>query len=152
MQAAFRIRSVARGDLARWEPLWAGYNAFYHRTLAPEITRTTWLRFFDAFEPVHALVAERGERLLGLVHFLYHRSTITIGPTCYLQDLFTAEDARGQGVARALIEAVYARAAEGGASRVYWLTRDTNLPSIRLYDRIAQTSGLIVYRMPIDPA
>ena len=145
MQAAFRIRSVARGDLARWEPLWAGYNAFYHRTLAPEITRTTWLRFFDAFEPVHALVAERGERLLGLVHFLYHRSTITIVPTCYLQDLFTAPDARGHGVGRALIQEVYEQARRDGLRRVYWQTQASNTAGRLLYDKVARHAGFIVY-------
>jgi len=151
MSDSLIVRPVARSDLARWERLWEGYNSFYHRTLAAEITRTTWSRFFDAYEPVHALVAQRGDRLVGLVHYLFHRSTITIGPTCYLQDLFTAEDARAQGVGRALIEAVYSRAKEAGASRVYWLTRDTNLASIRLYDKLAETSGLVVYRMPIEP-
>lgn len=149
MSDPFIVRAVARSDRAQWERLWEGYNAFYHRTLAAEITHMTWSRFFDALEPVHALVAQREDRLVGLVHYLFHRSTITIGPTCYLQDLFTAEDARTQGVGRALIEAVHARAKEAGASRVYWLTRDTNLDSIKLYDKIAETSGLVVYRMPI---
>ncbi|MCC6192986.1 MAG: GNAT family N-acetyltransferase [Burkholderiales bacterium] len=149
MPDSFTVRPIARDDLAQWEALWGGYNSFYHRTLAAEITHMTWSRFFDAYEPVHALVAQSDDRLVGLVHYLFHRSTITIGPTCYLQDLFTAEHARGRGVGRALIEAVYARAKEAGASRVYWLTRDSNLTSIKLYDKIAQTSGLIVYRMPI---
>jgi GNAT superfamily N-acetyltransferase len=82
------------------------------------VTRTTWSRFFDDNEPVHALVAERDRRLLGLVHYLFHRSTTIIGPTCYLQDLFTVEEARGQGVGRALIEAVYERAKSAGSLRV----------------------------------
>jgi len=145
----FIVRPVVRADRGQWDPMWEAYNAFYDRTLAAEITQTTWARFFDGCEPLHALVAQQGDRLLGLVHYLFHRSTIAVGPTCYLHDLFTQPDVRGQGVGRALIEAVHARAAEAGATRVYWLTRDSNLASIRLYDRIAQTSGLIVYRMPI---
>src|SRR5690349_10671522 len=104
------IRPVARHDHEQWLPLWDGYNAFYGRSgataLAPEITRTTWERFFDAAEPVHALVAESAGRLLGLAHYLFHRSTISIAPTCYLQDLFTTVEARGRGVGRALIEGV----------------------------------------------
>src|SRR5271170_212835 len=100
------IRPVDKKDYDRWLPLWDGYNAFYGRSgataLAPEITRMTWGRFFDAYEPVHALVAESSGALLGLAHFLYHRSTTTIEPTCYLQDLFTSEIMRGKGVGRAL--------------------------------------------------
>ena len=77
---------------------------------APEITAMTWARFFDAYEPVHALVAESEGRLLGLTHYLFHRSTTAIAPNCYLQDLFTGEAARGKGVGRALIVGVYERA------------------------------------------
>src|SRR5207237_5973820 len=106
------VRPVAPTDFAQWEPLWEGYNTFYKRALPAEITRMTWSRFFDTYEPVHALVAAKNGELLGLVHYLFHRSTIQIAPTCYLQDLFTSEAARGQGVGRVLIEAVYARARE----------------------------------------
>src|SRR5580704_15485328 len=99
------IRPVRTEDFSAWLELWDGYNAFYGRSgetaLAPEITRMTWSRFFDAYEPVHALVAEDAGTLFGLVHFLYHRSTTEIAPVCYLQDLFTAPEARGRGVGRA---------------------------------------------------
>ena len=116
------IRFVARGDFDKWLPLWDGYNAFYGRSrttaLAREITEMTWSRFFDAYEPVHALVAESGGELLGLTHYLFHRSTIMIDPICYLQDLFTVEAARGKGVGRALIEGVYSEAKLAGSPRV----------------------------------
>ena len=144
------VRPVERGDYEAWKPLWDGYNAFYGRegptALAPEITRTTWGRFFDAYEPMHALVAEREGRLVGLVHYLFHRSSIMIEPNCYLQDLFTAAQVRGQGVGRALIEAVYERAGAAGLTRVYWLTHETNATARRLYDSVADNSGFIVYR------
>ncbi|MDR3416211.1 MAG: GNAT family N-acetyltransferase [Nevskia sp.] len=150
MSAGISVRPVVTADYAGWKPLWDGYNAFYGRTgvtaLAPEITQMTWSRFFDAYEPMHALVAEGAGELLGLVHYLFHRSTIQIQPTCYLQDLFTAEAARGRGVGRALIEAVYARARQAGCSRVYWHTQETNATAMRLYDQVAEKSGFVVYR------
>jgi GNAT superfamily N-acetyltransferase len=139
------VRLVAPTDLDQWEALWEGYNTFYERTVPPEITRTTWSRFFDASEPVHALVAEKDGRLVGLVHYLFHRSTSLIGPTCYLQDLFTAEAARGQGVGRALIEAVYERAKAAGSPLVYWQTHETNVTAMVLYDKVAERSGFLVY-------
>lgn len=141
------VRPVAQTDLPRWQPLWEGYNRFYGRdALAAEITRMTWSRFLDAYEPVHALVAEGDGRLLGLAHYLLHRSTIQIGPTCYLQDLFTEEAARGKGIGRALIEAVYERARDAGCPRVYWQTHETNVNAMKLYDKVAERSGFIVYR------
>jgi GNAT superfamily N-acetyltransferase len=148
------IREPSPGDFAQWKVLWDGYNAFYGRdgstALPPTVTETTWSRFFDPKEPVHALVAEEGGRLIGLVHYLFHRSTISIPLTCYLQDLFTAEDARGSGIGRALIEAVYARAKQAGSPRVYWQTHETNTVARALYDRVAERSGFIVYRRAID--
>ena len=150
MPGDLTIRFVNRQDSAQWLPLWDGYNAFYGRSgataLDPEITRTTWQRFFDAAEPVHAIVAEEGGGLLGLVHYLYHRSTTSIGQSCYLQDLFTHDAARGRGVGRALIEAVYAAARAAGSPRVYWQTHETNATAMRLYDQVAEKSGFLVYR------
>ena len=150
MSDAVIVRSVAPADFVQWKPLWDGYNSFYGRmgatALPDEITQATWSRFFDAGEPVHALVAEKDGQLIGMVHYILHRSTISIAPTCYLQDLFTAESARRQGIGRSLIEAVYERAKAAGSARVYWQTHETNLVGMRLYDQVAERSGFIVYR------
>lgn len=101
------VRAIRQEDLAAWKPLWDGYNAFYGRVgksaLAEATTQVTWQRFFDPAEPVFALVAEIDGKLVGLAHYLFHRSTTRVGPVCYLQDLFTDEAARGHGVGRALV-------------------------------------------------
>jgi GNAT superfamily N-acetyltransferase len=145
------VRPIEMRDRAAWAPLWDGYNAFYERAgptaLPAEVTETTWARFFDAYEPVYALVAETEDgRLVGLVHYLFHRSTTSIGPICYLQDLFTDAAARGMGVGAALVEAVYERARAAGCGRVYWQTHETNARAMRLYDQVATKSGFLVYR------
>jgi GNAT superfamily N-acetyltransferase len=144
------VRPVRREDLATWRILFDGYNAFYGRSgataLADEIVQTTWARFFDYYEPVHALVAQRDCELVGLVHFLYHRSTTQIAPVCYLQDLYTAPALRGQGIARALIVAVYEHARQAGSHRVYWQTHESNAQAMKLYDQVASKSGFLIYR------
>ncbi|HTT43028.1 MAG TPA: GNAT family N-acetyltransferase [Steroidobacteraceae bacterium] len=144
-----QLRSIERADYENWRVLWDGYNAFYGRSgptaLAEEITAATWSRFFDAAEPVRAIVAEESGRLLGLTHYLFHRSTTRLHDICYLQDLFTAEAFRGRGIARALIEAVYAAARQAGSSRVYWQTQAANQTARRLYDKVARHFGFIVY-------
>ena len=144
------VRPAAPADLAQWRPLWDGYNAFYGRSgptaLTEEITRTAWARFFDASEPMYALVAEHQGRLVGFVHYLFHRSTTLLGPTCYLQDLFTDAALRGRGVGRALIAAVNERARAAGAERVYWMTHETNTTAMKLYDQVAEKPGFVIYR------
>jgi GNAT superfamily N-acetyltransferase len=153
MIETIQVRPVVRSDFSAWKILWDGYNAFYGRhqetALPMEVTATTWSRFFDAYEPMHALVAETAGELIGLAHFLYHRSTIDVGPRCYLQDLFTSEAARGKGVGRKLINEVYLHAKNVGVERVYWQTHETNTTAMQLYDKVAEKSGFVVYRKPL---
>jgi GNAT superfamily N-acetyltransferase len=148
------IRPVTREDYAQWLPLWQGYNKFYGRSgptaLPDEITQMTWARFFDAYEPMNAFVAEHDGKLVGLVHYIFHRTTTSIAPTCYLQDLFTTESTRGQGIGRKLINAVYEQAAQAGSARVYWLTHETNETAIKLYEKVAERSGFIVFRKSLE--
>ena len=145
-----KIRPLKSSDFDQWLPLWNGYNLFYERTgqnaLPLEVTKTTWSRFLDESEPIHALVAELNGQLVGFTHFLYHRSTSMIERNCYLQDLYTLESQRGNGIGKALIEAVYNEAKKAGSSRVYWQTHETNETAIKLYNKIADRSGFIVYR------
>lgn len=140
------IRPIAQSDKAQWLPLWQGYQTFYKVAIAESVTDLTWERFFDGVVPVNAFVAEENGQLIGFVHFIYHYSTWTKGPYVYLQDLFTAEAARGKGVATALVDAVYDAAEKAGASRVYWLTHETNATAIKLYEKIADRSGFIQFR------
>jgi GNAT superfamily N-acetyltransferase len=141
----FVVRPVASGDRAQWDRLWRGYNDFYERRVPAATTEATWARFFDVAEPVHAVIAEQDGRLVGFAHYIFHRSTSLLGPTCYLQDLFTVPDMRGRGVGRALIESVYERARRAGAGRVYWHTHESNATAMRLYDGVAKNTGFVVY-------
>lgn len=149
MRPSLTIRAPRQTEFDAWLPLWDGYNAFYERqgstALDPVITKTTWQRFFDPAEPVFALVAEHEGGLLGLTHFIHHRSTTRLELTCYLQDLFTVPGARGKGVGRALIEAVCESAKRSGIKRVYWQTHHTNEAGRLLYDKVAKHHGFIVY-------
>ena len=143
---AIDVRPLAEADRAAWEPLWAAYLAFYEASVPAATMELTWSRFHDTAEPMHALGAFEASALVGIVHYLFHRTTWTPADTCYLQDLFTAPAARGKGAGRALIEAVYERAREAGATRVYWLTQDGNATARALYDTLADHPGFTVYR------
>ncbi|WP_018150874.1 GNAT family N-acetyltransferase [Leeia oryzae] len=141
-----QIRMVTSQDFDQWLPLWKGYQTFYKVDLADEVTQQTWQRFLDPAEPMHCAVAEVNGELVGMVHYIYHRSCWTMGDYCYLQDLFAVPQQRGKGVGRALIEHVYAASKAAGAARVWWLTHETNEEAMKLYDRIADKSGFIQYR------
>ncbi len=143
---ALAVRDLRAGDRAGWEPLWRGYLEFYGAVVADDVTDLTFRRLLDPVEDMFCIVAEQGGDLVGVVQCVLHRSTWSAAPYCYLQDLFVSPDARDQGVGRALIEAVYARADEVGAARVYWLTHETNATARVLYDAVAVRSGFIQYR------
>jgi GNAT superfamily N-acetyltransferase len=140
------IRPIRADERADWEPLWKGYQAFYKVVISDQTTAVTWARLHDPAEPMEVLGAYLGERLCGIVHYLFHRSCWTTGDYCYLQDLFVAESARNLGLGRALILAVEDRARAAGASRIYWLTHETNADARVLYDRLAERPGFIQYR------
>jgi GNAT superfamily N-acetyltransferase len=149
MSEGILVRPIEPADYAGWRPLWDGYNRFYGRhgtgALPEDITAATWKRFFSPEEPVHALIAEEGGRVIGIAHYLFHRSTTRLNDVCYLHDLFTVEQLRGRGIGRRLIQAVYEAARAAGSVRVYWQTKATNAPGRALYDKVAEHLGFIVY-------
>jgi GNAT superfamily N-acetyltransferase len=136
-------------DRDAWEELFRGYIAFYERSIPDEEYDRAW-REFRHGSRMHALGARWHDRLVGIAHFFAHPHT-NARDMCYLQDLFTAPDARGKGVARALIEAVHGWASEQGCSQLYWHTHESNATARRLYDSLAENRGFIRYQMPIRP-
>lgn len=140
------VRLVSADDHAAWLPLWQGYQRFYMTEIASDTSDITWQRFLDANEPVNAALAWHEGKAIGLVHWIYHRSTWTVGDYCYLQDLFIDKTVRSNGGGRRLIEFVYAQAQQANCSRTYWLTHESNSKAMLLYERIAERSGFLQYR------
>jgi GNAT superfamily N-acetyltransferase len=140
------IRPLRPDERAAWEPLWEGYLAFYNTVATPEVVDAAWRRMHDDAEPMFGLGAYADGTLIGIVHYLFHRSYWSIANYCYLQDLFVAEAARGKGAGRALILAVEKAAREAGAGRVHWLTHENNRTARALYDTLADCPGFIQYR------
>ncbi|MGB6482019.1 MAG: GNAT family N-acetyltransferase [Candidatus Acidiferrales bacterium] len=139
------VRNLVAADHDAWLPLWRGYQQFYKEEIPAETTRVTWARILDPSEPVFGAIALAGDRAVGMVHWLFHRSCWTVGSYCYLQDLFVVPDHRGSGIGRKLIEHVFAAARDAGCAKVYWLTQETNANAMLLYDRIARRSGFVQY-------
>lgn len=142
----FAIRAVSPADFDQWLLLWEGYQRFYKVQIARGVTDRTWSRLLDNSEPMACAVAASDSHLIGLVHYIFHRSTWTEGDYCYLQDLFVEKEVRRGGQGRRLIQHVYEAARKHGASRVYWLTHETNEDAMKLYDQVAERSGFIQYR------
>ena len=137
------IGKLTENDRAEWEVLFRAYIDFYKRTLPQEMYDRAWNEF-QADTRMHALGAKLDGRLVGITHFLIHANTSS-ADVCYLQDLFTASDVRGKGVARALIEAVADWARERKCPRVYWQTQESNATARLLYDKVAVNRGFIRY-------
>ncbi|PHR91594.1 MAG: GNAT family N-acetyltransferase [Robiginitomaculum sp.] len=140
------IRPLTPEDQAEWVSLWHGYLVYYKSEVPDEVTRTTWDRLIDPEFPIDGFCAcDAAGQMLGFVHYMFHPVTWAIGPRCYLEDLFTSEDARGKGVGRALIEAVAQEAKLEGADQLYWLTEDYNTRAHALYDKLATKTHFIKY-------
>lgn len=140
------IRLATPADHLAWLDLWRGYQSFYKVDIDAATTAVTWQRLLDDAEPMWCAVAQVDGKPVGLVHYLTHRSTWTVGDYCYLQDLFVEPGRRAQGIGRLLILHVYERAGAMGCSRVWWLTHETNIDAMKLYDQVADRSGFVQYR------
>ena len=140
------IRPLMAEDRTDLGQMWGDYLSFYETDVAPEIYETTFARLIDSTNPVqNALVAELDGAAVGIVHYIYHAHNWRAEDVCYLQDLYAKEAVRGQGVGRALIEAVYGAADANGTPSVYWMTQDFNENARLLYDRIGTLTPFIKY-------
>jgi GNAT superfamily N-acetyltransferase len=146
MRSDVLIRPIGEDERQDWNPLWEGYLSFYKTALTRDVSDLAWQRFHDPDEQIFALGGYVDGQLAGFAHYLFHRSTWAPKRYCYLEDLFVADAARGRGLGRALIEAVYEKAEAAGASRVYWLTQSSNTQARMLYDKMADNLGFIQYR------
>lgn len=140
---------VQEDDYALWLPHWLSYQQFYEVQLPEETTLATWARFFAADTPICCAVAKQGPHILGFVHYVFHGSTWSVNDFCYLEDLFVAENSRGQNTGKQLIEYVKQQASERQCGRLYWHTQQKNVTAQRLYDWVAEKPGVIEYRMPL---
>ncbi len=141
-----QVRAARTGEFDTWHPLWRGYQSFYKADIAMDVSLLTWQRFFDPAEPMHCDLVEVDGTAQGMVHSIDHRSCWTVEKSCYLQDLFVAPTHRGLGQGRRLIEHVYTQAKARGCAKVHWLTHETNVDAMKLYDRIAEKPGFVQYR------
>jgi GNAT superfamily N-acetyltransferase len=139
------IRPLTSGDRARWDPLWQGYLRFYRHHLPAEVTDGAFERLIDPKAALHGLVAERDASLVGFVHYQFHPTTWALRDSCYLEDLYVDPAARGGGVGRQLIHAVYTAADRAQAASVYWMTQEFNADGRALYDTLARRTSLIRY-------
>jgi GNAT superfamily N-acetyltransferase len=145
--ADLALRPPGAADRAAWDRLWQGYQRFYKVEIPGPVSDLTWARLQGSAEPMAAMLAWQGRRAVGMVHWIFHRSTWTEGHYCYLQDLYVEDDLRGVGVGRALIAHVRAEAEAAGCSRLYWLTHESNTDAMALYDKVAERSGFVQYRV-----
>jgi GNAT superfamily N-acetyltransferase len=141
------VRPLTAADEANWRRLWADYLTFYETSAPEDVYQTTFARLLgDDPQDFTCLIAEVNGTPVGLTHYLFHRHAWKIENVCYLQDLYADPDVRGQGIGRALIEAVYAAADTAGTPSVYWLTQDFNTTARQLYDRVAVKTPFIRYQ------
>ncbi|MFG2196735.1 GNAT family N-acetyltransferase [Streptomyces sp. NPDC048639] len=143
------VLPLSSGDRDAWDPLWQGYLDFYDHALPTRIIDLTWNRLCDPAEPMGGLGAWADGKLVGMCHYVLHRSTWAEGTYCYLEDLFTSPPARGRGVGRALIEATAEAGRKAGAEKLYWQTHAGNATARSLYDRLARHEGFLVYERPL---
>ena len=141
------VRQLRSTDREAWEELARGYKEFYKTPTSDSEYESVWLRLLDRQE-IYSFCAERDTKVVGIVHYLFH-TAIWEPRWCYLQDLYTSKDSRGNGVARSLIESVADHARETNCDRLYWTTQTNNETARVLYDKLAEFRGFFRYDYPV---
>lgn len=141
-----KIRNIERGDYAAWLPLWTDYVAYHDVTLPGAVTESVWARLHDSEIALHGLVAvDDAGAVFGFAHYVIHQNTWNESCICYLEDMGVAQDRRGAGTGRALIDHLAALARAEGWGRLYWHALRDNAPARRLYDKVADLSDYVRY-------
>lgn len=143
------IRDAGPQDHGPWAALWQGFLDYYDTSLPPEVTAATWSRLMDPACPMKMRLAVVDGVPLGFAIHQHHPSTWVPGDDCYLEDLFVAPAARGEGLGRALIQDLMALARARGWHRLYWNTDATNTTARSLYDSFVLNDGHIRYRLAL---
>ena len=147
MRKGFDIRPLEEHDREQWQYIWGEYLRFYETKLPLGTYSRTFSRLIDNdFTNLNCLVAHSNDTLHGLVHYIFHPDTWETTDVCYLQDLFTLKEMRQQGIATALIHAVYEAADINGTPSVYWMTQEFNQKARKLYDQVASITPFIIYQ------
>jgi ribosomal protein S18 acetylase RimI-like enzyme len=144
------VRQIQAGDKSAWQELYFAYLKFYETSPGDVNSELLWDRLTNSEPKIQALVAEANGVVIGIVHFHYQLSTWSDTSHCYLEDLYVAEDARGKGAAKALIQQVEELAIKQGCTELFWITKESNSIARKLYDQVANLSDFIRYEKKLE--
>jgi GNAT superfamily N-acetyltransferase len=150
MLAELEIAPLTVGELEELLPLIAAYQRFYEVEQPDDGRNRDFFRRFLAPSEDGMLLRARedGGPILGYACLYWHFSSLAAAEAVLMNDLYVAEEARGRGVGRALIEASTAVARERDAHQLEWATAPDNRTAQRLYDRTgAERSEWISYEL-----
>jgi ribosomal protein S18 acetylase RimI-like enzyme len=142
---SINLRQIQLGDKSAWQELYFAYLEFYETSPSDVNSELLWGRLTNSEPQIQALVAEANGVVIGIAHFHYQLSTWSETSHCYLEDLYVAEDARENGVAKALIQQVQELAIKQGCTELFWITKESNSIARKLYDQVANLSDFIRY-------
>jgi ribosomal protein S18 acetylase RimI-like enzyme len=144
---ALTVRAATQNDAADWRRLFAGYVAFSGTELAEDIIDLIWQRLTDPSARLFARLAILDGETIGFAICQEQLATFFRRPICYIEDLYVDPSARGQGVARAMIDHLIALCRDKDWDRLYWYTEADNQTARRLYDRYSGTDEHVRYKV-----
>jgi ribosomal protein S18 acetylase RimI-like enzyme len=145
-----QVRNLEQRDRAAWQQLYAGYGEFYQTPLSDEKADRVWAWLMDPNYEAFGLVAvDDNDSPIAIAHFRQFARLLADGIGIYLDDLFTAANARGTGAGTALIGRLEDIARERGAEVVRWITANDNFVGQKLYDRLASRTMWVTYDLAV---
>jgi len=146
------VRPIVETDRAAFLEMWDDFVA-----LAPsepgnrEMGELNWSRMMDAASGLRGIVGVDGnDEPVGFTLFLTFPFTWSRGDACYLQDIYVRPQARGKGLAQAMISQLRELGEAAGWFKIFWMTQSDNFDAQRVYDKVAKRMDYLRYDLNVS--
>lgn len=147
----FVINEITKNDYQSWKIIFKEYLIFYNSKLTESTIKSSWDKIINKDEKIYCLgcykSSEKTKELIGIMNFIYHKSTWSKKRVCYLEDLFIQEDHRLKGCASLLLNKLVKICKIKNIEKIYWKTKSDNYQAQSLYNKFAIQTDFLEYEI-----
>jgi len=144
------IRTLELKDKENWIKLYCGYAKFYNVPMNQSILDTLWGWIHDNNHIVNGICYELNSNIVGIAHYRTMPRPIKAKYIGFLDDLFVNPEFRGQKIAQKLINHLKSLSKANNWDGIRWITHSSNENAKKLYDKIANNTGFVLYELKRD--
>lgn len=144
------VRPLGDKDFFPWLGLFEGYSTFYESELTDQKALQVWSWIIDPNNALDGAVAVNDDGdVVGFAHYRSVPRTLNGDLALFLDDLYVAEDSRGEGIGTLLMEFSTAYARTHKLAQIQLLTAADNATAQILYDKLGARTDWVTYEIDV---